>query len=71
METTQQYMNDELVKDEIINLFLVSLGEAICKLMSDADFERIRRLKVNIDQLFIAADKAVKQSKNRTASYAN
>lgn len=68
---TQTVMNDEQVKDEILNLFLVSLGEAICKLMSDADFQRIRTLKGAIDEMFLECDRAVQASKIRAASMGN
>lgn len=70
MEETQ-IRSDEQVKDEIINLFLISLGEAICKLMSDADFQRIRLLKTSIDNMFLEADKAIQQSKVKAASCYN
>ena len=71
MNTQLAFTNDEQVKDEIINLFLVSLGEGLLNLMNDADFNRIRLLKNGIDAMFDECDKAIFQAKTRAASYAN
>ena len=68
---TDPMLNDEKRKDEISNLFLISLGEAICHFLNDADLQRIRELKANIDQMFIEADKAVRESKARAMSNMN
>ena len=70
METQTEYMNDER-KNEIVNLFLVSLGEAICTLMNDADFQRIRFLKNGIDSMFNECDRAIQQSKIHTVNNYN
>lgn len=64
-------MNNEKRKSEIVNLFLISLGEALCELMNDGDFSRIRMLKESIDEMFFQADRAVQQSKIKAASGLN
>jgi hypothetical protein len=69
METSQD-RNAEL-KTQALYAVLNNIGNYISICLNDADFQRIRELKGNIDNMFNAAQKAIDESRFKAVTGMN